>query len=31
VQELLASKESIVLALAAVRQRATPTEGNPKT
>jgi hypothetical protein len=31
VQELLASKESIVLALAAVRQRATPKEGNPKT
>jgi HEAT repeat protein len=31
VQELLASKESIVLALAAVRQRATPAEGNPKT
>jgi hypothetical protein len=30
VQELLASKESIVLALAAVRQRATPAEGNPK-
>jgi hypothetical protein len=31
VRELLASQESIVLALAAVRQRATPAEGNPKT
>jgi ATP/ADP translocase len=31
VQELLASKESIVLALAAVRQRATPAKGNPRT
>jgi hypothetical protein len=31
VQELLASKESIVLALAAVRQRATPGEGNPRS
>jgi ATP/ADP translocase len=31
VQELLASKESIVLALAAVRQRARPEERNPKT
>jgi ATP:ADP antiporter, AAA family len=30
VQELLASKESIVLALAAVRRRATPAEGNPR-
>ena len=31
VEELLASKESIVLALAAVRQRATPAKGNPRT
>jgi HEAT repeat protein len=30
VRELLASKESILLALAAVRQRRTPGEGNPK-
>ena len=29
-QELLASQESIVLALAAVRQRATPARGNPE-
>jgi len=30
VKELLASKESIVLALAAVRRRETPAEGNPR-